>query len=421
MKLLPFLLIASPVFAQYKADVAPAKTTGYQRIDLSIEVIGRLNYRLGDLRLYGGKRREVPYLLVRQTGTNGTAFLPFTIIEKTSIAHVSTLTIKRPDKRPIRAMSLVVGNTDVQKSASLSGSPDGITWYALDNNIVLGGKSSITTTTYTETISFPLTDYPYLRLRLIDSTAANSLAAASTVVASTAAPLNIVRVGSHEQTPSSSAQYTSILGLRFRQIDSSDQHTYLFIDRPIPARIDRLSIRVSSPALFRRRAEFGQVFTQAIIRKRGQKRVERSFDSEVDFTLSSTGDTTLLLPSVLTEKLCIRIANADDPPLQISAVSAAQITTYLVANLLADSTYTLQFGDKSTAPPVYDLAYFRDKLPAVLPVATVGMVIDSNTSVLKPLQKISPYMLWAGIGAVLLFLGYMSFQMLGKVKGMNNE
>ncbi len=405
MKLLPFLLLASPVLAQYKADVKPTQPSGYQRIDLSSEVLGRLNDRLGDLRLYDGQKREVPYLLTRQIGTDGPAFLPFTIVEKTSITHIgTTLIVKRPNQQPIRAVSVAIKNTDVQKSASLSGSPDGKRWYALDNAVSLGGKSSSTSTVYTETLSFPLTDYPHFRLQIDDSTAA---------------PLNIVRIGSYGQT-TASAQYAPIPGLRFRQIDSSDQYTYLFIGRPIPARIDRLSIRVGSPAQFRRRAEFGQVVSQTVTRKRGQRRVMRSFEPEVGFVLSSAGDTTIRLPGVLTEKLCIRIANANDPPLQIRAVDAAQITTYLVANLLADSTYTLQFGDRQ-ATPVYDLAYFNDKLPAVLPIATVGPVIDPNTLVRKPSRKISPYMLWLAIGTVLAFLGYMSYQMLGKINEHNGS
>ena len=399
-----FLLFAAPVFAQsfdYKANVKPAHSSGYQRIALSSEIVGRLNDQLGDLRLYDARRREVPYLLVRQTGTDGTVFSPFTVVNKTSRKGVSTVVLKRPDGRLIRSMSVVRKNTAVQKAASLSGSPDGINWYALVSYVTLGGNSSDTSAEYTETISFPLTDYPYLRLQMADSTSA---------------PLNLIRVGTYAEMPSVAAQYTPISGLRFTQRDSSDHHTYLFIDRPVPARIDRLSIRVSSPALFRRRAEFGQVFTQTITGKRRQKRLEHSFNPEINFMLSSTGDTTLPLPNVLTEKLCIRIANADDPSLHISAIHADQISTYLVANLQKNSTYTLRFGDRSTTPPVYDLSYFKDKIPATLPIATVGPVVDKYTPSPGQAPEISAYALWAGITFVLLLLVYMSYQMLGKLR-----
>ncbi|MBO0934415.1 hypothetical protein [Fibrella aquatilis] len=409
MKTIFFLLLLStPVFAQsftYKVDVKPGVSSGYQRIMLSPDVLGRLNDQLGDMRLYDRRQREVPYLLVQQTGGEGMSFAPFTVVNKTSRGGVGTLLLKRPDGRPIRSMSVVLKNAAVQKSAALSGSPDGVAWYALTNNLTLGGHSSDTSIEHTETISFPLTDYPYLRLQLADSTSA---------------PLNIIRVGSYAQRPSVSAQYTPVDGLRFIQRDSSDHHTYLFIDRPTPARIDRLRIRVSSPALFRRRAEFGQVFTQTITRKRGQKRVEHSFESAVGFTLSSTGDTTLQLPGVLTEKLCIRIANANDPPLQIGTIRADLLSTYIVANLLADSIYTLQFGSKTAAPPTYDLAYFKDKLPANLPVAAVGPVTDSSTPNPAKKPKLSAYALWAGITVVLLLLVYMSYQMLGNI-GRRNE
>lgn len=400
MKPLLFFLLTSPVFAQYQAAVKPDQKSGYQRIDLSPDILGRLNDGLGNIRLYDGQRREVPYLLTRQTGSDGKAFVPFTIISTTSVAHAgTTLIVKRPNQQPIQTVSLAVKNTAVQKSAMLSGSPDGNVWYALDNNVVLGGKSSSTSTAYTETLSFPLTDYPYFRLQISDSTSA---------------PLNILRVGSYGQI-TASAQYTPVPDLRFTQRDSSDHYTYLFLSRSSPARIDRLMVRVNSPAQYHRGAELGQLTPLVISRKRKRSQIGQAFSTEARFVVSSTGDSVLNLPSVLTEKRCIRIANADDPPLQIRAIEAAQMRTYLVANLLANSTYTLEFGDKQLAAPVYDLTQFKANIPAVLPAATVGPMTAPDALVQKPSRKISPYMLWLAIGTVLAFLGYMSYQMLGNI------
>ncbi len=382
----------------YKAQVGPVATSGYHRIELPPDVVGRLNDGLGDLRLYDARKREVPYLLSRNTGVDATAFAAFELLKKTSVPSVSTtIVVKRPNKQPIQAIGVEMKNTNVGKKAALSGSNDGNTWYAIDDAVWLGRNDNSTTTTTRQTISFPLSDYTYFQLTVNDSTSA---------------PLNILRIGSYGQR-SALARYTPIPGLRFTRRDSSDQYTYLMLDRPSPARLDQLTIHVSSPAQFRRQVAVGHNFTERIVRKRRNRPIFRqSFDQLLTFTLSSAGDTAIQLPGVLTDKLWLRIANGDNPPLQIQSLEAAQITTYLTAKLQAGASYQLQFGNRTTAAPVYDLAYFKNQLPRTLPMAPIGNIAAMNESIIRDVPARNNYLVWGATVAVLALLGAMTYRLM---------
>lgn len=404
-----FFLPAS-VLAQsfrYKAQVAPVTQSGYHRIELSPDVVGNLQDGLGDVRLYDRQKREIPYILTRQTGAEATAFIPFDVIQKTNVPNVgTTVIVKRPTRQPITAIGVEIQNTNVLKKATLSGSNDANNWYALDDAISLGMNNNSTTTTSLQTLTFPLSDYAYFRLIVTDSTSA---------------PLNILRVGNYGQT-SASARYTPITGLQFTQHDSIDHYTYLMLNRSSPARINRLTVHISGPAQFRRQVVVGHNVTETIPRKRHRRSVIRqSFDPLFTFALSSAGDTTIPLPGLLTDKLCLRIANNDDPPLKVSAIDAAQVTTYLTANLLADSTYHIQFGSSHTAGPVYDLAYFKNQLSGTLPVLSVGAVTGIRESSVSNVPEVSKYTVWGATLIVLLLLGAMTYRLLNEPKNSQQD
>ncbi|MEZ0540385.1 hypothetical protein [Fibrella arboris] len=411
LKLLFLCLLPACTAAQqsflYRATVQPVAKSGYHRIELPPDLIGRLHEGLGDIRLYDGQKREIPYVLTRQTGVEATTFVAYDIVQKTNVPNVSTtVVVKRPSSQPITSLGIESQNTEVEKKATLSGSSDGKGWYALDDGIRLGHSNNSTTTATLQTITFPLSDYTYFRLVVNDSTSA---------------PLNIRRIGNYGQT-NASAQYTPIAGIQLAQCDSSDHFTYLTLNRPSPARIDRLTIHVSSPAQFRRQAALGYTFAETVTRKRRQRPLLRqSFGPLFDFTLSSTGDTTMTLPGLLTDKLCLRIANNDDAPLEISRIDAAQLTTYLTANLAADSTYQLQFGSMTAAVPVYDLAFFKNQLSGTLPIASVSKLTDwagrslsASTDDQANQTDYQRVAVWAAILIVLLVLGIMSYRMLNE-------
>jgi hypothetical protein len=135
------------------------------------------------------------------------------------------------------------------------------------------------------------------------------------------------------------------------QKDSSNKHSYYRLQYNDAYRIERLSLIVSNPILYKRTV-----------------RIMTAEDSAADKPVTCFSidpkDTVFLLPAVKTKTLLIDIANGDNAPLVIRKAASAQSGIYLLAYLLAGegNGYELGAGDSIEGPPDYDLHYFTDSL-----------------------------------------------------------
>ncbi|MVM37923.1 hypothetical protein GO730_10485 [Spirosoma sp. HMF3257] len=368
--------------------------SGFYRIQLPPDVVGRLNTSLTDIRLYDGQQQQVPYVLIRQQPAQTAPFVDYELVSKQSQPNVSTtLVIHNQTKRPINSLDLLIKNTNVSKKARLSGSSDAQNWYALDDAIWLGPTQHSATTTEVKQIDFPLSDYAYYRLVINDSLST---------------PLNILRVGYYSQRADAGA-YSAIPNLTFSQRDSSDQHTYVHVVRADDARFDKITLSIKASGPFRRRAEIGQFHSQK--RKRGY--IDRWFEVIRSIELSSTDSNVVHLPGLKAKDLYVVIANDDNPPLKVQAVQAYQLTTYLLANLVAGQSYQLHFSADNGTAPIYDLTPFKTVVPGNQPIVGVGSLHPMGT----PGEQTASFftdsrVIWPALGLVLLVLGLLSYRML---------
>ena len=391
--LLPGLLITSASWAQsfrFRTTVDAVGQSGFHQILLPSSVVGHLNANLTDIRLYDSQQREVPYRLVRQQPTQTAPFVDYELVSKQARPNAATtLIVRNRTKSPIKSLGIVIKNTNVRKKARLSGSSNAQNWYAIDDAIWLEPTESGESTTETKRIYFPLSDYEYYRLEVNDSLSA---------------PLNILRVGRYAPIASAGA-YSAIPDLNISQRDSSDKRTYVHLTRTDKARFDRLALIVESAAPFRRRAEIGQ------FRKRN--RVERRFDVVRSFELSNANSNVVDLPGLIANDLYVVIANDDNPPLIVRDVRAYQLTTYLLANLTAGSSYQLRFSASDVAAPAYDLTPFRANLPDRPPIIGVSAISDNQADGAETTSFFTDSrIIWPALGIVLLVLGLLSYQML---------
>jgi hypothetical protein len=133
--------------------------------------------------------------------------------------------------------------------------------------------------------------------------------------------------------------------------DSSNKHSYYRLQYSDAYRIERLSLIVSNPILYKR--------TVRIMAEE-----DSTADKPVTCVSIDPKDTVFLLPAVKAKVLLIDISNGDNAPLVIRKVVSAQSGIYLLAYLLAGegNRYELGAGDSTEGPPDYDLHYFTDSL-----------------------------------------------------------
>jgi hypothetical protein len=397
-----FLLIGIIGRAQsfgFRAAIPTVKQSGYYRILLPPAVVGRLNPDRTDIRLYGEQNQEIPYLLTREQPGQKTQFKEYELIAKTTAGVSTKLVLRNGNRNPINSLGLIIKNTNVRKKARLSGSSDTKTWYGIEDDYLLEPVTNSQTTSEAKILGFPLSDYEYYQLEINDSLSA---------------PLNILKVG-YYTTIAEAGNYSEIPSISFSQRDSADHKSYLHIRFQTPSRPDKLTISVQSPVQYRRRAELAHVRTW----KKKRHRTRSAFELIKAFELNSIDSLhTVYLPDQQTKDLYLVVENQNNIPLTIGAIKAQQLTTYLLAELKAGNAYTLSYVDPEVGAPAYDLVYFKDKIPANLPVIQVihpGPVLNIQV-VSNSFFDENRWVIWLAIGLVLVLLSYFSYQMVTDMK-----
>jgi hypothetical protein len=185
---------------------------------------------------------------------------------------------------------------------------------------------------------------------------------------------------------------------------------YIHLQHPLS--IDKLVVNVASPAYYLRQAEVKAAYTT----RDKRKREKIGYETVASATLSSSADTAIFPGSLYTQDFYLLIHNADNVPLQIKDVKAYQLNTYLIASLKKGETYHIRFGQNKLSSPVYDLAYFTDKLPASIPAIQVQAISaiapTPATESSGTFWFADKMLIWGVIGLVILLLGYMSFQIV---------
>jgi hypothetical protein len=386
----------------WKAPVAAPSQPGYQRILLTPAIVGRLQPDLSDLRLYNSSGQEVPYLLkAEQPVQYKRLFKPYDILSYThQKGCCSELLIANPERRKLNNISLLISNADVRKEVKLSGSNNKADWYVLKEQDVLYAINSSESTAEVKLLDFPLSDYRYFRLQLNDS--AN-------------APLNILQAGYYD-TSTEAGKYTAIPVQELSRRDSAlAKSTYITLRFAQPVYPDRLEFTITSPQLFYREGSIQLAIPEQSRRRKSKRKKRRELQQQtLPFLLSSNAPAGVALPRQQVQELTVVIQNADNPPLEISAIKALQLNRYLVADLSPSQAYALHFGNPEAKAPVYELQYFQDSIPASLPVLLAGEAAQLQQTEVRR-GTTSTVLIWTAIAVVVAGLAYMTVRMLNEM------
>ncbi|RNI26285.1 DUF3999 family protein [Rufibacter latericius] len=383
----------------WQAQLAPVTQPGYHRILLPPQVMGHLQPNLEDLRVFDSKGQAVPYLVRTEVPLQyRTLFKPYQILSYTrKPGGTSELLVHNPQKRAINNISLRIGNAEVRKQVSLSGSDDQQDWYVLKEQDVLYAIRNTKSTNEVKLLDFPLSNYRYFRLQLNDSISA---------------PLNILQAGYYD-TYSEAGKYTRIPVQSMNRVDSAENHiTYLRLRFGQPVYPEQVALYISAPALYHRPGRVVLGEQKVYERRRRKLRRARMQEISVPLLLHSNAPAVLDLPRQKVEGLVIEIENADNPPLTIDSVRVLQLNRYLIAELNPGQSYTLQFGNEKLTAPEYDLQFFQDSIPLSTPVVQVQNITSLCPPKSGKQPKSSKILIWAAIAALALGLGYMTVRLL---------
>ena len=214
------------------------------------------------------------------------------------------------------------------------------------------------------------------------------------------------------------AGYLALPDPFIRQKDSSDKHSYIQLQYADVFRIERLSLVIKGPTLYKRTA---QVINEDAV----------GMDRQIATISLDPGDSVFPIPVVKTRHLLIDVTNMDNMPLVFGRIASAQSGIYILAHLERHRDYELEGGDSLASKPDYDLHYFTDSLhdkpldigyksvyqqeQGLSPAKRDSITVDSSAikSVARTRANTRPtILLWLTLVIVLLLLIYISVKMV---------
>ncbi len=433
--LLAVCLISFSANAQvfhWESPVDSVAKDGYYRILLQPDVTSKLQTGFSDVRIYDRDSVETPYLIYKDEATQGVdRFVTYQIVDKHyENGCCSYLTVKNSLGNPIDHIVLEVNNADAKREMTLTGSYDGDNFFALKDEFTVTSfdtyEKGARKTTSLLRFDFPLTDYKYFRFNFddwnwwwFDYDRYHH-------------PIFVVRAGYTEPTfiPEECLEIPRPI---LSQTDSIKKKQSVirisFVDSEYVDHL-RFSISTSNKA-----GDFYRAASLYEIVETTEKGIVKNEERYISSTiLSSMNANEFNLGRMRVKNLVLKINNDDDRPLVIDTVRAFQVKHYLVAQLEKGNRYCIRFGNDSIPPPVYDLKYFKDKIPAHPEIIKSGMRKDISEKRITAAQRKkseSPSgathfgdslfndkrIIWGAIGLVMLLLGMMTMRMLKEMKG----
>ena len=377
-----------------KASLSKIEKDDFYSIVLTPEITSKLQENNADIRIMDSKSVEVPYIYENETAVyRSNAFIEYPIVAKKIIPNSYTsLIIENVAKKAINNICVEIRNSDAVKLSEILGSDDQKEWFGIKSTYVFQNDYSENSTTNYHVIGFPLSNYRYFKIQFSDSNQA---------------PLNIVRAG-YFDSKVEQGKFLQIPSPTIFQKDSTDHISYLKLLFKDANRIDRLEFVINGPRYYVRHAELALLVAD--------KHHQKHFENIVSFELKSNSPHAIDLPVALQNKeFYLLIKNNNNPSLKITSVKVFQLTQYLKAYLNKGQAYSLVFGNKNAQMPVYDLQYFTDSIPGVLPNVKVGQIVNTKAAAYE-MNTAKWYeniiLIWTVLLALLLFMAYMVYAMM---------
>lgn len=399
-----FLLIASWCSAQnYTGKLQPIAKDGLIKITVKPELRSALQNNWDYFRILDSKGNEVPYALNNRTNFNsGTVVKDLKILSKSNIPNVSTsIIIANEIAIKLDHLNLIIANTEVVKTYSISGSDDQNQWYGLVYNEIANDLQSPTATQVVKNFRFPLNNYKFLKFDFVDK---KSL------------PIQIL---SASVTTNLDAQNIALLELKdFQQtITQNKREKTTIIDLQFKTKqvIDGLKFNISEPQFYRRNAEI--LVNRIRLRNRKQ---ENYRESVARFQLNSKTQNQFRITEIFEKNIIIQIENQDSSPLVMDEIKLFQEPVSFISELKASEKYTI-IVDSTLSSPKYDLSYLEDTNQTPLPETQITNLENYNANSKETTKNSfwkTPLFMWICIGFALVVIAFFS---KGLLKDLGNN
>ncbi len=394
---------------RYESEIPKVAKDNFHNILLPPNLVSKLNFDFGDIRVFDVDGEEIPYLLKTEQPTHySQLFREYKILEKKHSQNLTDIIFQNPTKSTVSSIHLVIKNSDVFKELKLCGSEDKKQWYIIKDNYFFEANYNNSSTSIIDILHFPPINYEFFKITIKDYF--NE-------------PVKVENVGFYDLTVEN-GKYSETSAPNVSQNDTVEKKkSTVKITFSEPQFIDKIVFEVEGPTRYLREATLSQSVTvkdswtsdKKFEKERSETRTHSQFLRA--FKLTSFSDNSVFLGRVKTKELILSVKNNDDKPLKIKNVRCFQLNVYLTAPLRKDKNYVLRFGNESLNAPVYDLQFFKDSLPSQNEILKPSQLVDLQSDKKPKVEKSNhSILIWLALGVVIILLGLVSFKMLGEMK-----
>jgi hypothetical protein len=378
-----------------RAIVGRVSQSGFYAVPISPQLSAWLRPDLADLRIRDtGSAYFAPWI-VRRTPhiAQRNQFDEFPITSVRTDSGYTIADIENPDASGITSLTLLIGNTAVERYTAISGSNNGHQWYIIDEQILFLRSYDNVTGNYSQTINIPLSKYRYYRLRINNAHTD---------------PLNILRAGRYQHTDSViSADFVTNPAPAIWQKDTGNV-SIIHLRNTMPWHTSRISMSFTGPRFWQRTA---QAFVSA-------SDTGDMLWPVASFAISSSAPSVIDIPAQNAARIHIVVHNADNPPLRVAAATTAMRTQQVVVWLAAGKYYELLAGAPQATMPDYDLSHFRDSLPDAIPTLQVEPLQPIERKVATAVAPAPSRLnwMWAAIIGAVIIMSLFTWRLLQDVR-----
>jgi hypothetical protein len=384
--------LAQPQF-RYKRSIGGVEKEGWYVLSLPSDIFKDIARDFSDLRLYSTSDHdtlELPYLLqVRHDEvTRDTVQLP--LFNKSTRNGVLYLTFELKNSQRVNYIDLQFEELNYFGYATIEGSSDQREWFEIvkDHRIVSvrngGGDYTLST------VSFPLTDYRYLRVAV--------RADVPLTFKTTSFQLNKTDKGVYRDIPLTWNMRT----------DKKTRTSFVDIQLRSYVPISSISVETDSAADYYRSLQIQHLRDSAQTEKGWVKYYGPLYEGHLtSFTLNEFD-----FKWEMAKEIRLVIRDNDNAALPIRAITAAGPDVQIVSYLKPGQNFMF-YGADAMRSPSYDLAWFENKIPTEPMVTEIGppqqLIADRPRASALFENKV---WLWSLMGVMIVGLGFFTIKMM---------
>jgi len=379
---------------KYQASLPKVDSTGFYRISLQPALVAKAKTDLADIRIIDTKGNFVPYITAGSLPQKDQkSFVVFTLVDTRLTTDTgTTFTVENKTGLALDRLWIRLQNTAVQRKVNLAGSDDLKQWFAIQEDIPLQEAVQNSEGTYLQSLSFPASNYRYLKLLVNDKNKT---------------PIKFLQAGIYTEY-AATLSYVPVSPVELSRTDSN-KTTYITLKLNDNYQVNKLHINITAPKYFKREVSVYQIIGK-----------EKQLLADAELNSAKTTD---LLVAAKASQLLLLINNGDNLPLNIKSIEAYQSDESLISYLDGKQSYRLLVGDEAVQAPEYDLKFFADSIRTNLSQIRHGAVSKNTGYQTKPAKAGRDYTLfiWIAIIIAAALLLFLTLKMTKEVNKKSNE